>query len=258
MIVYIMTDIEGLAGIDHWDQCYDPDDESPQYQYGREQLTAEANAAVAGCFDAGAAEVRICDEHGRNNNHGFISEKLDPWANRVWISQKNPMRLEGLDESVSAVCVIGQHAMAGTVNGFLDHTQQPMEICRFLVNGEEQGELGQLALYAGTFNVAVVHVSGDEACCAEARRLLSNVGTTPTKQGTSWATCQLDPVAEARERLRADFAESLSRRHGAPILRPSLSVTIECEWSCSKYVDSIANILWCTSRTRTHCAMEYC
>jgi D-aminopeptidase len=53
--------IHGLAGVDHWDQCYDPDDHSPKYRHGREQLTADANAAIAGCFDAGATEVRVLD-----------------------------------------------------------------------------------------------------------------------------------------------------------------------------------------------------
>ncbi len=32
--VYICTDMEGLAGVDHWDQCYDPDDNSPLYRAG--------------------------------------------------------------------------------------------------------------------------------------------------------------------------------------------------------------------------------
>ncbi len=72
MIVWICTDMEGLAGIDQWDQCYDPDDNSPHYRYGCEQLTTEANAAISGCFDAGATEVRILDGHGRNRNKGFL------------------------------------------------------------------------------------------------------------------------------------------------------------------------------------------
>src|SRR5215469_7514005 len=122
VIFWICTDMEGLAGIDRWEQCYGPD-ESPDYQYGREQLTADVNAAIAGCFDAGATQVRVLDGHGRNRNEGFIRENLDPRATIVWFSQRSPIRLEGLDESVHAVAMIGQHAMAGTINGFLDHTQ---------------------------------------------------------------------------------------------------------------------------------------
>ncbi len=40
MVIWICTDMEGLAGVDYWDQCYDPYDTSTKYQYGREQLRA--------------------------------------------------------------------------------------------------------------------------------------------------------------------------------------------------------------------------
>jgi len=253
MIVYIMTDMEGLAGIDHWDQCYDPDDHSPIYQYGREQLTAEANAAIAGCFDAGATEVRICDGHGRNQNKGFIRERLDPRGRIVWITAY-PVRLEGMDESVSAVIVIGQHAMAGTINGFLDHTQQPKEVCRFLINGQEHGELSQMALYAGAYNVPVVHVSGDEACCNESRRLFPHAGVTPTKRGTGWATCELYPAEKVRKELRSGIAESLRRRRDAIPWRLPSPITVECEWSYSKRVDDIASV---SGVVRTHARIAH-
>ena len=141
MIIWICTDMEGLAGIDRWEQCYHPDDNAPEYLYGRKQLTEEVNAAVAGCFDAGATEVRVIDGHGCNRNRGFLQEKLDPRVKQVWYSSFNPLRMEGLDETVHAVAMIGQHAMAGTLNGFIDHTQVPKEICRYRINGEEHGEI---------------------------------------------------------------------------------------------------------------------
>src|SRR5450759_3891846 len=94
-IVWICTDMEGLTGIEDERQCYDT--ETPAYQHGREQLTADVNAAVAGCFDAGATEVRVLDGHGPNNNQGFIPEKLDPRVKKVWWST-TPGRFEGMDE----------------------------------------------------------------------------------------------------------------------------------------------------------------
>src|SRR5690349_4983981 len=143
MIVWICTDMEGLAGVDSWDQCYDPDDDSPVYRYGREQLTADANAAIAGCFDAGATAVRILDGHGRNRGKGFTAE-LDSRAQKVGLAGTAPTRWEGLDDTVHAVAMIGQHAMAGTLNGFLDHTQSPKELCRYQINGQDAGEMSQL------------------------------------------------------------------------------------------------------------------
>jgi D-amino peptidase len=242
MIVWICTDMEGLAGVDHWDQCYDPDDHSPKYLYGREQLTADANAAIAGCFDADATEVRVLDGHGRNRNRGFLPEKLDPRAKRVWIASRHPLRWEGLDESVHAFAVIGQHAMAGTLHGFLDHTQNPKVICRFLINGQEHGEPSQLALYAGYYGVPYVYGSGDEAFCEEMRALFPHVVTTPTKRGTGWDTCELYPADRVRANIRRDIAAALKQvdRSKAWQVRPPIEITVEWAWSGA--ADPFANI----------------
>jgi D-amino peptidase len=240
-IVWICTDMEGLAGIDHWDQCYHPDDEAPVYQYGREQLTAEANAAIAGCFDAGAAEVCVLDGHGRNRNRGF-TEALDSRATRVWIASRNPLRWERLDESVHAVAMIGQHAMAGTVGGFLDHTQSPKEICRYCIQGEEAGEMSQMALYAGAFGVPLVYVSGDEALCAEAARLFPHVRSTPTKRGTGWATCDLYPPEEVREKIRREIAAALAQAEKSQVWRLATPIEISVEFAWSGKADTMATI----------------
>ncbi|MCC7408525.1 MAG: M55 family metallopeptidase [Phycisphaeraceae bacterium] len=242
MIIFLMTDMEGLAGIDHWDQCYHPDDASPVYQYGREQLTADVNAAVAGCFDAGATEVRVLDGHGRNQNRGFIPEKLDPRVTRVWIAQENPRRFEGLDASVTAVAIVGQHAMAGTLHAFLDHTQCPKEICRYLISGQEHGEMSQLALYAGSFHRPLIYASGDDALCAEAHRLFPHVLTTPTKHSRSWSTCDLYPPEVVRQNIRQDIARALTTSNRPPAWQPKPPYTIEIEFAWTELADRFADI----------------
>jgi D-amino peptidase len=233
--------MEGLAGIDHWDQCYHPDDDAPVYRYGREQLTEEANAAIAGCFDAGATEVRILDGHGRNRNRGF-TDALDPRARKVWVAERNPLRWEGLDESVYAVAMIGQHAMAGTIGGFLDHTQSPKELCRLLIQGEESGEMSQLAIYAGGFGVPMVYVSGDEALCAEANRLFPHVISTPTKRGTGWETCDLYPAEKVRAQIRRDIARALRTVDRAQVTRLTAPIEVVVEWAWSAHADRMACI----------------
>lgn len=232
--------MEGLAGVNHWDQCYHPDDNAPEYLYGREQLTAEVNSAAQGCFDAGAVEVRVLDGHGRNRNQGFIREKLDKRVQVVWVGQRNPIRWEGLDETVSAVAMIGQHAMAGTINGFLDHTQSPKEICRYLINGVEYGEMGQFALYAGGYGIPLVYVSGDEALCDEARRQFPHVRSTPTKRGTSWATCELTPPDEVRANIRNDIADALLSANSSDVWRLETPIEVGIEWAWSERADRFA------------------
>jgi D-amino peptidase len=242
MIVWICTDMEGLAGLDQWKQCADPDDDSPDYRYGREQLTAEINAAIAGCFDGGATEVRVLDGHGRNRNKGFIPEQFDTRAQQMWIAARNPLRWEGLDESVHAVAMIGQHAMAGTIGGYLDHTQSTKTICRYKINGEEYGEMGQFALYAGGVGAPLVYVSGDEALCEEARRQFPHAHSTPTKRGTGWETCVLYPPDEVRANIRRDIAGALQSvdRSKAWRLPPPIEVSVEMAWSGA--VDGMARI----------------
>ncbi|MCX5660766.1 MAG: M55 family metallopeptidase [Planctomycetota bacterium] len=241
-IIWICTDMEGLAGIDHWDQCYDPDDRSPKYRYGLEQLNADVNAAVAGCFDAGATEVRVLDGHGRNQNKGLLVEKLDPRAKKMWAASFNPLRWEGLDESVAAVAMIGQHAMAGTLNGFLDHTQNPKSICRYTFDGVEHGEMSQFALYAGGYGVPLMYVSGDDALCAEAARLFPHVVSTPTKTGTGWATCKLRPPEQVRADIRRDIAKALGRIDRSKAFKLPMPLEVAVEWSYSGLADGATNV----------------
>lgn len=236
MIIWICTDMEGLAGVDCWDHCNGGDD-SPEYRHGREQLTADVNAAAAGCFDAGATEVRVLDGHGRNRNNGFIAEKLDPRIRKIWAASLNPVRWEGLDETVAAVAMIGQHAMAGTLNAFLDHTQSSRTICRFMINGREHGEMSQCALYAGALGVPLVYASGDHWLCVEAERLFPHVVTTPTKRGTGWATCELYPVDEVRGNIRRDIAHAVTRIDHGKAWRLPTPIHVSVEYGSSAFAD---------------------
>ena len=74
MKVYISADIEGVAGITHWDETAKSKSE---YQEFREQMTQEVIAACQGAFHAGATEVLINDAHhtGRNILISQLPEK---------------------------------------------------------------------------------------------------------------------------------------------------------------------------------------
>lgn len=242
MKICIVTDMEGLAGVDHWDQCYADDDRAPAYRHGLTQLAADTNAAVAGCFDAGATEVVVWDGHGRNRQQAFGHVALDPRATRRRLVAGAPLVLEGLDATVAGVLMVGQHAMAGTLHGFLDHTQCPKEICRFLINGAEHGEMSQFALYAGAFGVPLLHVSGDEALCAEARRLFPWAATTPTKRGTGWGTCELYPPEAVRAAIRRDVAAALGRRRDAVAWQLPMPAEITVEYAWSEPADRLAAV----------------
>ena len=69
--MYIITDIEGVAGITNWQDFGRPN--RMYYELGKELTTREINAACEGFFAAGATEIVVDDAHGR----GGINQ-LDP------------------------------------------------------------------------------------------------------------------------------------------------------------------------------------
>lgn len=235
MKIGILTDMEGLAGVEGWAHCRpSADDGGRRYREGLGHLAGDTNAAVAGACDAGAESVAVWDGHGANGQAAFTRVRLDPRAVARPFRAGPPIDFEGLDGSLAGVAVVGQHAMAGTLHGFLDHTQRSKELCRYSINGEEHGELSQFALYAGAFGVPLRYVSGDEALCAEARRLFPWVVATPTKRGVAWEECELYPPEHVRENIRRDCARAFARP--APDVRPwrlpmPVEVTLECAWS---------------------------
>ena len=66
MKVFIISDIEGCAGIVKGDQT-GPSGDATLYQEGRKLYTEEINAAVRGAKAAGGTEIVVMDCHGAGN-----------------------------------------------------------------------------------------------------------------------------------------------------------------------------------------------
>ena len=65
MKVYLMTDLEGVAGVWKFEERDDVSAENFECRMrARRLLTREVNAAVAGFFEGGATEVIVNDGHG--------------------------------------------------------------------------------------------------------------------------------------------------------------------------------------------------
>ena len=65
MKAYLSVDIEGVAGIAHWDEASKREADYAEFQ---DQMTSEAVAACEGALEAGATEVWIKDAHGTGRN----------------------------------------------------------------------------------------------------------------------------------------------------------------------------------------------
>jgi len=232
--IYILCDMEGTSGIWRREQV---DSSSPHYQQGRELLMGDVNAAVQGVYEGGATEVVVGDTHGGGPN--FLIEKMDPRPRYETPSEFSPLP-SVTAERFDGLILMCHHAMAGTLNGFLDHTQSSMSWFDYKINGESYGEIGQETAYAGHFGVPLIMVTGDEAACAETQRQFPGAVTVAVKrgQGRSRACC-LHPE-KAHELIRKGAAEAVRKAKTLKPFKPSLPITLELTYYRTDMADSAA------------------
>jgi len=175
MKVYVMTDLEGVAGVINFDDYGTP--AGRYYEVARELTTKEANAAVEGLLEARADEILVVDGHG----HGAINPSLLHPAAKLLAGR--PLGYPfGCDATFDAAVIVGQHAKSNTDGGHLCHTGS-FEVEDLTINGISLGELGRNLLFAAYFRVPTVMVSGDRATCEEASALVHNIEVAPVKEG---------------------------------------------------------------------------
>ena len=201
--VFISVDMEGITGVVNVD---DARRGGKDYDYFRQTMTREANAAIEGALAAGATDIVVRDSHGSALN--LLPEMLNRNSRllRDW-SQGPLVMMEGIDETFDAAVYIGYHARAGTADGVLDHTSSG-DVTDVSINGLQMPETGYNALMAGHFGVPVVFVAGDQAVVDQARELLGNIETVAVKEGIGAAALNLHPEV-AREQIRAGVEKAL-------------------------------------------------
>lgn len=212
MRVYISVDMEGIAGVVHEDQT-DPVDprHAGEYNRFRRLMTAEANAAVEGALAAGAERVMVNDSHWLMRN--LLAEELHPAAELLSGGPKARSMVEGVDGGFDAALFVGYHARAGVGHAIIDHTYASL-VHEARLNGRPVGELGINAALAGTWDVPVALVSGDQALAAEARELLGpSVETVVVKHAVGRFAARSVAPSEACRLIRAGVQAALGRPH---------------------------------------------
>lgn len=198
MKIFIMTDLEGVAGVqDSTNWCLK---EGLYYSKARELLTQEVNAAIEGFIAAGAREILVADGHG----WGAINpDRLHPEAQlaRNWPASK--AGTFSMEESrFDFMAFIGQHPMAGTVGGHLCHTGN-MGVAEQTINGIAVGEYGNLVFTANELGIRVILATGCEAFCREAQALVPGVETVAVKKGLQTEPGNHLPAEAYREHNKA-------------------------------------------------------
>ena len=194
--IYVVTDLEGISGVYKFTQTRETD--TPLARQAREFFMGDLAAVVQGLRAGGAAEILVLDGHG---NQALLPELMPPGAKYI-TGLPRAEHFPGLDATCAGVVFLGFHAMMGTTNGVLNHTQSSKTENRYWYNGVESGEIAQCAAVAGYFGVPPILVTGDEATCLEAKKFLANACVTvAVKKGLGRESAILYPFSETRRNL---------------------------------------------------------
>jgi len=229
--VYISVDLEGVDGIVHSDQT---SAQGNEYARARKLMTEEVNSAIDGALAAGATEILVNDSHGSHRN--LMIEELRPPARLASNSIKPYGMMHGLDASYAAVIFIGYHARAGSPVGVIAHTGSDA-IADLKINGARVGESGMNTLFAASFGVPVVMITGDNVAVAQARELTPDIEAVEVKEAIGTRSAIFRPVQEVRAAIRstAEHAiRNLGAHHAVPLKAP---YTFEVTYSNTTLAD---------------------
>ena len=232
MKIFVSTDMEGTAGVVDWAQCRGP---SAEYEYYRQLLLDEVNAAIQGALDAGATELLVNASHStmQNLHPGRLLGRA-----RYLSGRHKPMyMMDGLDPSYDAVFLVSYHGSMAGAASTLSHTYNPRAICRVLLNGTEVGESGINALVAMGHGVPVVLVTGDDTTAAEARRVCPDIHSAVVKRSvTRFAAESLHPE-QACELIRETAASALADLARARPPSIDLPATLEVQFHNADFAE---------------------
>jgi D-amino peptidase len=233
--IFISVDMEGVGGITTARQTTRGTDD---YAWARRLMTQEANAAAEGAFDVGAIDVVVSDSHGDMGN--LLPHELD---GRVELAQGTPKlpwsMMAGIDDRFAGAVFVGYHAGAGTAGAILDHTYTGW-LADVRVNGESWNETHLNAALAGTFDVPVLVVAGDRACCEQAEARLPWVRTVATKEGFGNRSGRSRSPENVRDDLRRVVSDAVKLADRAEVWRPPGPYALEVDVTSTALADLLA------------------
>jgi len=233
MKAYIMTDLEGVCGVNGRSDGIG--NKIINTEVACRMLTEEVNASVEGLIEAGVEEVLVVDGHGGSNS--ISPEQLHPGAS-LKMSGGGVAPVTSLDASYDVALHLGTHAMIGVADGFLNHTFNSHAVADMRLNGIRVGEIAIQALLAGYFGVPMVLNAGDRAACREATEFLGRVATVETKVALSRYTVINRSPAAVQEELREASRRATLERSSYPIKRLESPYLMEIQLMCPNQADA--------------------
>lgn len=184
-------------------------------------------AVVRGLRAGGATEILILDGHG---NQAVIPDLMEP-GGKYLTGLPRPEVFPELNSTCAGIVLLGAHAMMGTPDGVLNHTQSSKTENRYWYNGIESGELAQCAAVAGYYGVPPILVTGDEATCREAERFFGKACVTvAVKKGVARESAILYPFAETRQALYRGAKQAMAAIPKCKPYRITLPITAKKQY----------------------------
>ena len=212
MRIYISADIEGVAGIAHWNEA---EKNAADWSEYRLRMTREVSAACKGALAAGATALTVKDAHGSGRN--ILAGRLPQEARliRGWSGHPFSM-VQDIDDTYDALAMIGYHSPATSAANPLSHTMAT-KYARVRLNGEMASEF-MLNSYAAIWSgVPVAFVSGDAGLCDHARGLFPSIETVATHTGRGHSVTAGHPKL-----IRRQIRRGLQKALGQPLSLPEL------------------------------------
>jgi D-amino peptidase len=237
MRVFIVSDMEGVAGITNWAGV---DGGAAFYEEGRLLYTEEINAAVRGARAAGATEVVVMDCHGAGGDRSFNSLRPDLLDDGCeFVVQRRWTEYTGvLEDGCDAALFVGMHAMAGTGDGLMNHTVSGTGWRSVRFNGREVGEAGINAALCGTWGCPVLLVTGDQAACREGTELLgAGLVTVQVKTALGRFSARHRTPSVARSMIEAGARRALSDLKAVAPYDPGRPCEVRVEVATSDHVE---------------------
>jgi len=217
LVLYDMEGVSRATDARHTSFSY-----AAEYRQGREALTDDVNAAIAGLKEAGISDIVVVDGHGSGNatEPDVIEARL--LAPGRMISRDAPfdIYMDSYDHSFDAVVAIAMHAGAGNLTGFLSHTYSGAGR-DYRVNGVPFNETMILAAGAGRLKIPVIMVSGDDQLEKELRRQMPWVQYATVKHAVDRTKAEPLPPEEVKRRIETAARAAIEKFDGARVFETS-------------------------------------
>ncbi len=247
MNVFLLTDLEGIAGVNDIEYM---DRSGEKYAVAQKHLSHSINLAVKTCFEMGADNVYYLDGHGGGGN--VIEDEVDSRAVKCGgVTQWNELLQEG---KIDCQIELGAHARAGTIGGFLDHTWSSREYFCHKIGDRETSELYIHAILCAKYGVPIVACTGDEVACMQAREYIPDIYAGAVKKAAKRNIATT--YENADEILVNTVREALKHYREVSIVKVEEPTTVEltyyrtdmCEKAWDKYSDG-GNVMRVDART---------